>query len=137
MGAPRLITKEARAYIISEIHDRGQMSKNEIAELVRPHCSFDPVALQEQALNRLVASICRSIRDEAGVRSVFIARGQDAIVDVETSTSLALVATVDEQLKMNIKGLVASRKKTVQRRQELAGQLSLFDTSGTSQTVSA
>lgn len=130
MGAPKLITKEARAYIINEIRSRGQMSKSEIADLVRPHCSFDPIALQEQALNRLVGSICRSIRDEAGVRTVFIAKGQDAIVDVETSTSLALVTTVDEQLKANIKGLAASRKKTVRRKRELAGQLNLFEQSG-------
>ncbi len=129
MGAPRLITKEARAYIIQEIHDRGQMSKSEIADLVRPHCSFDPVALQEQAVQRVVGSICRSIRDEAGVRTVFIAKGQDAIVDVETSDSLALVAAVDEQLKLNIKGPAASQKKTLQRRQELVGQMRLFDPS--------
>lgn len=126
MGAPRLITKEARARIIDEIHDRGQMSKSEIADLIRPHCSFDPVALQEQAINRLVGSICRSIRDESGVRTTFIAKGQDAIVDVETSTSIALVTVVDNQLKANIKGLAASRKKTVRRRQELTGQADLF-----------
>ncbi len=126
MGAPRLIAKEARARIIDEIHDRGQMSKSEIANLIRPHCSFDPVALQEQAINRLVGSICRSIRDESGVRTTFIAKGQDAIVDVETSTSIALVTVVDNQLKANIKGLAASRKKTVRRRQELTGQADLF-----------
>lgn len=126
MGAPRLIAKEARVRIIDEIHDRGQMSKSEIADLIRPHCSFDPAALQEQAINRLVGSICRSIRDKSGVRTTFIAKGQDAIVDVETSTSIALVTVVDNQLKANIKGLAASRKKTVRRRQELTGQADLF-----------
>lgn len=126
MGAPKLITKEAREYIINEIHNRGQMSKSEIAELVRPHCSFDPQALQEQALNRLVGSICRSIRDETGVRTVFIAKGKDAIVNIETSTSLDLVSAVDEQLKANIKGLSASRAKSKLRRQELSGQTTLF-----------
>lgn len=126
MGASKIITKEARAYIIGEIHDRGQMSKSEIADLIRPHCSFDPVALQEQALNRLVGSICRSIRDESGTRTVFIARGQDAIVDIETSTSLALVTTVDDQISANIKGLQASKKKTARRKQELSGQMDIF-----------
>jgi len=134
MGAPKLITKEAREYIINEIHERGQMSKSEIAELVRPHCSFDPIALQEQALNRLVGSICRSIRDEAGVRTVFVAKGQNTIVNVETSTSISLVTAVDEQLKANIKGLAASRKKTIQRKQELAGQVTLY---GSTKTQSA
>lgn len=127
MGAPRLITRQAREYIINEIHDRGQMTKSEIAELIRPHCSFDPQALQEQALNRLVGSICRSIRDESGVRTVFIAKNQDAVVDIETSTSLELVATVDDQISANLRGLVASKQKTERRRQELFGQTNLFE----------
>ena len=126
MGASRIITKEARAYIISEIHDHGQMSKSDIAELIRPHCSFDPIALQEQALNRLVGSICRSIRDESGARTVFIAKGRDTIVDVETSTSLSLVSAVDDQISSNIKGLRASKKKTSRRKQELSGQINIF-----------
>ena len=126
MGASKLITKEARAYIIEEIHQRGQMSKSEIAELVRPHCSFDPVALQNQAVNRLVGNICRSIRDDHGTRTVFIAKGQDAVVDVETSTSLALVTVIDDQLQAHIKGLQASKEKTARRKQELAGQLDLL-----------
>lgn len=126
MGASKIITKEARAYIIGEIHNRGQMSKSEIADLIRPHCSFDPIALQEQALNRLVGSICRSIRDESGTRTVFIARGQDAIVDIETSMSLALVTAVDDQISANIKGLQASKKKTARRKQELSGQMDIF-----------
>ncbi len=129
MGASKLITKEARALIINEIHDRGQMSKSEIAALIRPHCSFDPVTLQEQAINRLVGRICRSIRDESGVRTVFIAKGRDTIVNVETSTSITLVTVVDEQLKANIKGLAASEKKTSLRKQELSGQMSLLEVS--------
>lgn len=127
MGRSRLISKEARAYIIEQIHDRGQMSKSEIADLIRPHCTFDPIALEEQAINRLVGSLCRSIRDENGTRSVFIAKGRDAVVDIDTSTSLPLVTKVDEQLAANIKGLQASRKKTALRRAELAGQTSMFD----------
>lgn len=126
MGTPKLITRQAREYIISEIHSRGQMSKSEIAELVRPHCSFNPEALQEQALNRLVGSICRSIRDKTGVRTVFVAKGHDAVVNVETSTSLELVTAVDEQIKANIKGLSASWVKTRRRKQELSGQTNLF-----------
>ena len=102
MRMSKIITKEARKFIISQIHDNGQMSKSEIAELIRPHCSFDPMALQEQALNRLVGSICRSIRDGVGVRTVFIAKGHDAVVNVETTTSLPLISAVDDQIKANI-----------------------------------
>lgn len=129
MGATRLITKEARAHIIEQIHECGQMSKSEIADLIRPHCTFDPIALENQAINRLVGSICRSIRDETGTRSVFVAKGRDAIVDIDTSTSLPLVAKIDEQLAANIKGLQASKKKTALRRAVLAGQTSMFENS--------
>ena len=129
MGATRLITKEARAHIIEQIHERGQMSKSEIADLIRPHCTFDPIALENQAINRLVGSICRSIRDETGTRSVFVAKGRDAIVDIDTSNSLPLVAKIDEQLAANIKGLQASKKKTALRRAVLAGQTSMFENS--------
>ena len=127
MGASRLITKEARAYIIEQIHEQGQMSKSDIVDLIRKHCTFDLITLQEQALNRLVGSICRSIRDETGARTVFIAKGQDAIVDVATSTSVALVSAVDAQIGAHLKGLQASKKKTERRMQELGGQISLVD----------
>jgi len=126
MAASKLITKEARKFIIEQIHDHGQMSKSKIAALIRPHCSFDPIRLQDQAVNRLVGSICRSIRDESGVRSVFIAKGQDAIVDVDSSTSLTLVSVVDDQITANIKGLRASQKKTERRKQQLSGQMNVF-----------
>lgn len=126
MGRHRIISKEARKYIISEIHDKGQMSKSEVAELVRPHCSFDLQVLKEQALNRLVGTICRGIRDVSGARTVFIAKGRDAIVDIETSTSLDLVSAVDDQIDINLKGLLTSKQKTSRRRQELSGQISIF-----------
>jgi len=127
MGASKLITKEARERVIEQIHENGDMTKSEIAELLRPHCTFDPVRLQDQAVNRLVGSIVKSIRDESGVRTAFILRGKDAIIDVETCTSYQKVAFVDEQLDLNIKGLQASKRKTERRRKELAGQLSVFD----------
>lgn len=127
MGASKLIAKEARARIIEQIHDQGQMDKSDIANLIRPHCTFDPIRLQEQAINRLVGSICRSIRDENGTRSAFIAKGKNTIVDVDTSTSLPLVSSIDEQITTNIKGLLASKKKTTMRKEKLSGQLSVFE----------
>lgn len=127
MGASKLITKEARARIIEQIHESGQLSKSEVADLIRPHCSFDPIQLQEQAINRLVGSICRSIRDDSGARSVFIAKGENAIVDVDTCTSLSLVSNIDARIAANIKGLMASKKKTALRKQILLGQMSIFD----------
>lgn len=108
MGRPRILSKEARAFAVEQIRENGEMSKTEIANLIRPHCSFDPLTLQEQAVGRLVSGICRSIRDEYGTRSVFIAKGKDTVVDVDNSKSLALVSAIDEQIKANIKGLEAS-----------------------------
>ena len=127
MGTSKIITKEARGFVIEQIHDNGAMTKSEIIELLRPHCTFDPLALQEQAINRLVGSIARSIRDESGIRTAFILRGKDTIIDVETCTSITNVSSVDDMLDLNIKGLQASKRKTERRKKELAGQLSVFD----------
>lgn len=102
------------------------MSKAEIENLIRPYYSFDPLTVQEQAIGRMVSGICRSICDEYGTRLVFIVKGKDAVVDVETRKSHSLVSATDEQIKANIKGLQASRAKTESKRAELSGQESMF-----------
>ncbi len=127
MARTRVLSKEAREYIVSELREKGEMTKSEIVEFIRPHCSFDPLALQEQALNREANYIIRSIRDEQGVRTVFILRSEDAVVDVESCRTYSKVAAVEQQLAKKLDGITASHRKAQRRMAELTGQLSLFD----------
>lgn len=126
MPRNKIISKEAREYIVAQLHDSGEMTKSEVMDLARPHCSFDPVALQEQALSRLVGGIIRSVRDSSGVRSAFIVRNTDTVVDVDTCKSLDKVSAVEEQLAKQLDGIRASHRKAERRKQELAGQTDLF-----------
>lgn len=137
MGVSKMISKEARQLVKEQVREHGDMTKSEIVELLRPHCTFDPVSLQEQALNRMVGSLVRSIRDETGVRTAFILKGKDTIVDVDNCESLSKVSEVDDMLDMNIKGLQASKRKTERRKKELAGQMSMLDGDNETREVSA
>lgn len=126
MAKSRIISREALEAVKQQLHDRGEMSRVDLIELIRPHCSFDPVALQEQALGRLAGRIVRSMRDEMGTRTAFIIQGRDVIVDIETCKSYPKVAAVDDQLIRQIDGLTRSQKKSSRRKLELAGQMTLF-----------
>ena len=130
MARNQIISKEAREYVISQLHDNGEMTKSEIRDLLRPHCSFDPIALQEQALDRLAGSIVRSVRDASGARTAFIVRGADAIIDIETCRNLPGVSAVENQLAKQLAGLAASHRKAQRRKEELMGQTSFYDVSG-------
>lgn len=94
--------------------------------MIRPHCLFDPVTLQEQALGRLAGRIVRSMRDEMGARTAFIIQGRDVIVNIETCKSYPKVVAVDDQLARQIDGLIRSKKKSARRKSELEGQIDIF-----------
>ena len=130
MAKHQIISREAREYVIGQLHDNGEMAKSEIKELLRPHCSFDLTALREQALDRLVGSIVRGVRDEGGARTAFIVRGSDAVIDIETCKNLSKVSVVEGQLAKQLAGIAASHKKAERRKVELMGQMSLFQAEG-------
>lgn len=126
MARSKIISREALETVKQQLHDLGEMPKADLIELIRPHCSFDPVTLQEQALGRLAGRLIRSMRDEMGTRTAFIIQGSDTIVNIETCKSYPKVAAVDDQLIRQIDGLTRSQKKSSQRKLELAGQMTLF-----------
>lgn len=126
MARSRIISREALEAVKQQLHDLGELSRGDLIELIRPHCTFDPVTLQEQALGRLAGRIVRSMRDEMGTRTAFIIQGRDIIVDIETCKSYPKVAAVDDQLIRQIDGLTRSQKKSSRRKLELAGQMTLF-----------
>ncbi len=126
MARNTIISREARQYIVEQLHDRGEMTKSEVMELVRPHCSFDVAVLQEQAIGRLVSGIIHSVRDSTGARSAFLIRGENTVVDLETCRSLSKISAVEAQLLKQLDGIRASHRKAQRRREELAGQIDMF-----------
>lgn len=128
MARNKIISKEARQYVIDQLHEHGEMTKSEVMDLVRPHCSFDPITLREQALGRLVSGIIHSVRDASGIRSAFIVRGADNVIDIDTCKSLPNISAVECQLAKQLDGIRASHRKAERRKQELEGQMDIFAT---------
>ena len=128
MARYSVLSKKAREHIIDQLREKGELTKSEVVEMIRPHCSFDPIQLQEQTLNRIAAGIIRSIRDENGVRTAFIVRKTDTVIDIETCKSLPKVRAVEDWLSLQLDGLEMSRNKARNRRLELEGQMNLFNT---------
>ena len=126
MARNKIITKEARAQVIEQLRENGEMTKSEIMDMTRQYCSFDEEVLKEQALSRIVGGIIRSVRDSSGVRSAFIVRNTDTVVDVDTCKSLHKISAVELQLAKQLEGLTASHRKAERRKQELAGQMDIF-----------
>lgn len=127
MGANKYLTKRAKEVIVEKMRDNGEMTKAEIADLVRPHFLFDLQELKEQAINRYVGRLVSQLRDDDGTRTSFVLRGENLVVNVDKSVSLLNVTAVKEQLRKQIVGTLASYRKTRKRESELAGQISMFE----------
>lgn len=123
----KYLEKKARDHIIEQMHDNGEMSKEELKDLIRPHFNFDYQTAKEQAIGRYANGLVSSLRDEQGVRTSFTLRNQDLVVNVDRSKNLRNVRAVKEQLRKQIVGTYASYQKTEKRESELMGQISIFD----------
>ena len=130
MARSQIISREALEAVKQQLHNQGEWTRAGLIELIRPHCTFNPLALQEQALGRLAGRIVRSMRDETGVRTAFIIQGSDTIVDLDTCKSYPKVAAVDSQLIKQIDRLTRSQKKSSRRKLELTGQVDMFTAEG-------
>lgn len=127
MGRSKCLDKRAREYILEQMHDNGEMTQDEIKDLIRPHFNFDYQSAKEQAIGRYANRLVSTLRDEQGVRTSFTLRGENLVVNVEKSKSLRNVRAVKRQLQKQIAGTYASFKKTEKREAELLGQTSLYD----------
>ena len=122
MAKPPIMSKEAREYVnerLQGLWNQGELKASDVVELIRPFCSFDPVDLFEEELERLTRAIVRSIRDERGARKAFFVQNEDTIIDIETCQSREKVAKVERQLFTQWVGLSLSHRRTLFRRQEL------------------
>lgn len=125
MARNKYLEKRAKDVIIDRMRELGEMTVDEVMDLIRPHYLFDAQEAREQGIRRQANRLVRSMRDESGIRVCFAIKEQGIYVNIEQCTSRAKVSAVEESLQKQIEGLTASRNKANRRRQELDGQLTL------------
>lgn len=127
--ANKYLTPESRQYIENQIHDRGEITTEEIMDLVRDHFIFDMPSAKEQQIRRVAHRIMSSIRDESKTRICFAINkdSESVYVNVENSNSLEDLDKVRAQLGNKFDGLNKSLKKVKARTREVQGQISMFD----------
>ena len=69
--ASKYLTPEARDYIEEQVHDFGEITTDEVMELVRPHFLFDPETAREQQIRRVAHRIMSAVRGGRRHKDVF------------------------------------------------------------------
>ena len=128
--ASKYLTPEARDYIEEQVHDFGEITTDEVMELVRPHFLFDPETAREQQIRRVAHRIMSAVRADDGTRTWFAVNkgGESTYVNVENTTSIEDLDKVKAQLGNKYDGLNRSLKKVNERFREIEGQASLIGT---------
>lgn len=128
--ASKYLTPEARDYIEEQVHDFGEITTEEVMELVRPHFLFDPETAREQQIRRVAHRIMSAVRADDGTRTCFAVNkgGESTYVNVENTTSIEDLDKVKAQLGNKYDGLNRSLKKVNERFREIEGQTSLLGT---------
>ena len=122
--------KKARETIINEMEELGEITKESVKNLIRPHFSPDILSLKEQALGRAANNLMAYYKDEKGIRLCFSCKnenGDSKYVNIDTTLDLKSIVKIEDQLKIKHKGLNKSRKKVRKRKLVLSGQISIFD----------
>lgn len=124
--ASKYLTPEARDYIEEQVHDRGEITTEEVMEMVRPHFLFDPESALEQQIRRVAHRIMASVRAEDNTRICFAIKrdAESTYVNVENTTSVEDLDKVRAQLGRKYDGLNRSLKKVNERFHEIDGQMS-------------
>ncbi len=125
----KYLTPEAKKYIEDQIHDLGEITTEEVMELVRPHFVFDPQSAREQQLRKIAHRIMYGMRDEKQIRTCFAVKksGESVYVNIDKSTNLDDLTKVRKQLGNKFDGLNRSLKKVKARTREVQGQMSILD----------
>ncbi len=129
MARSKVLTPEARQFIEDQIHDYGEITTEEVMDLVRPHFVFDPESAREQQIRRTAHRIMSGIRSYDKTRTCFAIKkeGESTYVNVENTQSIEDLDKVRAQLGYKFDGLNRSLKKVNERTLHLQGQLSFFN----------
>ena len=123
----QVLEKRALEFIMEQIRENGEMTPEDIMELIRPHYLFDIPKIMEQTLRRKANQLMSQVRDENGVRTVFNCKvdGISKYVNVDTCDNIMSLKSVEAQLGEKLKGLSISKAKASRRCAEVAGQMKL------------
>lgn len=124
--ASKYLTPEAREYIENQVRNFGEISTDEVMDMVRPHFLFDPESAREQQIRRVAHRIMAGVRAEDNTRICFAIRkdAESTYVNVENTTSVEDLDKVRAQLGRKYDGLNRSLKKVNERFREIDGQMS-------------
>ena len=120
--------KRAKEVILNQMEDMGEISTEEVMDLIRPHFLFDVTIAREQTIRRKANSIMRQFRDENGNRTCFNYKdeeGTSLYANVDTTKNLDALIGIEEQLNKKFYGLNAAKRKVNKRRKEIMGQITL------------
>lgn len=136
MARSRRLEPKAREMIVQKMMESGEMTTEEIMDLIRPHFLFDKEAAKEQGIRKLTHQMMAQIRDEKGIRTVFACKvdGIHKYVNIDESRNVKALRSVEGQLTEKCNGLEISCAKASKRRMEVEGQLS-FDLEQMSQNI--
>ncbi len=124
------LDKKAKKVILLQMEELGEITTEDVMELLRPHFTCDLQKLREQALRKNANNLMRSYKDEKGIRTCFNRKtkdGESSYVNVDKTTNLEALKDIELQLNKKYKGLNKSKKKIVRRYKELSGQISIED----------
>lgn len=127
MGKSRYLEPEARKRINEILDLRGEMSMDEMVELVMPHMIFDIDNMKLQTTKNVCRGIVASRKDPHGIRTTFaVKRSKNSLyVDIDNCKSVSSVRQIEELLREKEEGIAKSRIKARNRRLVLEGQISM------------
>ncbi|WP_026881395.1 hypothetical protein [Clostridium akagii] len=122
------LEKKARETIITQMDDIGEITTEELMEIIRPYYMFDIRKLRNQALRRTANSLMRNNKDDKGIRTCFSCKnkeGKSTYINIDTTKDLKALEKIELQLVKKYKGLNASKKKVKLRMEALSDQIKI------------
>ena len=127
--AKRIVTQEIKDYIQDEIDRRGSVTVDEVAQMFHKLALYDPAAEEARWCRDKARRFMAQRRGADGSRILFAPSNEPArYVSLENSQDLQDVSAVLQQLTTKREGLNAAIARAKRRQQELAGQLTMFET---------
>jgi hypothetical protein len=124
------LTKQAKEAIFAQMEDRGEITAEEVKDLIRPYYIFDPHRAREREIGKKANQLMAQFRDERGIRTCYNYKdvdGQSVYVNVDETKDLNALKNVKKQLNSKYDGLNKAKQKVTRRQRELVNQLSLFN----------
>lgn len=121
--------KEAKEVILQQMEDLGEMTIENVMELVEPHFIFDSMQAKKSAIRRKSINLIAQLKDEKGVRKCFVIKDEEGTpkaINIDKNNDVKELEVVESSLTKSMDGYWSSIKKIKRRKQIIAGQIT-FD----------